>query len=486
VTPDEHRLPADVNRWPKDPKTLLGVQSDFSRRDLKLAYTRLIKQYKPEHAPEEFRLLRAAYDELERELEWRDRFRQWQSAESSDAADEIPRMTITIRESGGNANETDERSATSHQGGVSLEESADHWWQSALDGGELTIAYAKLRDQSSRPGASEIDYARLYWLLTLASHLEPDRDPCAWLIEGLQRTGFDPRLVQILTTEVRRRGGMVPLVLEEGLLEGLPDSHSVIDLMEVRWFAARQQGRFDVIGSDFQSFHQRYLDEPDLWLRLLSRGLHQVILSPAVATATLFREEIARIPYRSSQDWIWDSVEADLALHQSWSETRSRFTMIYNFVQPMLELIEATWELPSAAAYPVVLIFAEPMQQNPHWALDKLVQVEKVARPLLQRLLDLFEQQLSELNFETLSEVTPELDEELQRFVDQTFSQSEQSNFISTVLDFCLFEAVTTHDIAAAIHRMNAYVPDEYYATAELLTTNLSLNCVVQANRLFW
>ena len=55
-------LPEDVRRWPSDPFELLGVSRDVPPRELKRAYTHLIRTYKPEHAPEQFRRIREAYD----------------------------------------------------------------------------------------------------------------------------------------------------------------------------------------------------------------------------------------------------------------------------------------------------------------------------------------------------------------------------------------------------------------------------------------
>ena len=42
-------LPEDLSRWPTDPYALLGVTHDVAPRDLKRAYTQLIRTYKPEH-----------------------------------------------------------------------------------------------------------------------------------------------------------------------------------------------------------------------------------------------------------------------------------------------------------------------------------------------------------------------------------------------------------------------------------------------------
>src|SRR5579883_3032310 len=62
----EHSLPSDSSKWPRDPFRLLGVQPGISARDLRRAYLQLIRRYKPEHAPNEFRLIREAYEKAQR------------------------------------------------------------------------------------------------------------------------------------------------------------------------------------------------------------------------------------------------------------------------------------------------------------------------------------------------------------------------------------------------------------------------------------
>jgi hypothetical protein len=60
----DRSLPDDPARWPSNPCELLGVPFGGALRDLRRAYTRLIRVYKPEQYPEQFRLIRAAYDYL--------------------------------------------------------------------------------------------------------------------------------------------------------------------------------------------------------------------------------------------------------------------------------------------------------------------------------------------------------------------------------------------------------------------------------------
>lgn len=50
---------------PHDPRSFFGLEDGFDRRDLKRAYGKLIREYKPETHPAEFQRIRAAYEQLE-------------------------------------------------------------------------------------------------------------------------------------------------------------------------------------------------------------------------------------------------------------------------------------------------------------------------------------------------------------------------------------------------------------------------------------
>ena len=67
-------LPDDVRHWPDDPYELLGITTTTDSRSVRQAYTRLIRRFKPEHAPEQFRRIREAYETVlrHRALEFRE------------------------------------------------------------------------------------------------------------------------------------------------------------------------------------------------------------------------------------------------------------------------------------------------------------------------------------------------------------------------------------------------------------------------------
>ena len=55
-------LPDDPKKWPNDPFELLGVEQDASEKEVKRAFFRLAKQFKPDQHPVEFQKIHDAYD----------------------------------------------------------------------------------------------------------------------------------------------------------------------------------------------------------------------------------------------------------------------------------------------------------------------------------------------------------------------------------------------------------------------------------------
>lgn len=54
----------------RDPQVFFGLESGYSRKDLKRSYNRLIRIYKPERAPEEFQRIRGAFELLDNSLRY--------------------------------------------------------------------------------------------------------------------------------------------------------------------------------------------------------------------------------------------------------------------------------------------------------------------------------------------------------------------------------------------------------------------------------
>src|SRR5262245_66347645 len=68
-------LPENLRDWPDDPFDVLGVRRGDDDAELKRAYTRLIRRFKPEHFPEQFRRIREAYETALEHANWFGHFR---------------------------------------------------------------------------------------------------------------------------------------------------------------------------------------------------------------------------------------------------------------------------------------------------------------------------------------------------------------------------------------------------------------------------
>ncbi len=69
MTPENIPDP-DWGLLPRFPERFFGLEQVFDRRDLKRAYNRLLRRFKPEQYPEEFKQLRGAYEMLESRLQF--------------------------------------------------------------------------------------------------------------------------------------------------------------------------------------------------------------------------------------------------------------------------------------------------------------------------------------------------------------------------------------------------------------------------------
>lgn len=68
--PDEP--PPDWSLLPHDAAGFFGLSDPIDRKDLKRAYNKLLRRFKPEKAPEEFQRIRAAYESLDERLRYGD------------------------------------------------------------------------------------------------------------------------------------------------------------------------------------------------------------------------------------------------------------------------------------------------------------------------------------------------------------------------------------------------------------------------------
>ncbi len=511
-------LPDDCSFWPGDARTLFGLAPDASRRDLKRAYSKLIRRFKPEHAPEQFRRLREAFEELDQQFEWREQF-SWRFEE---AVPDAPLCAgTTLGDSGKKIDiATDspyEMPLNSREMPTTTTINTDRIWQRGLDGGDLDSVYHELIGYHELTGSAlsgrqtDIDFARLYWILTLSPECDSARDPCCWLIDGIRKLGTDNRLTALLSTEVHRRSGNVPVLLSCDLFDEDRSPNQLVALSPIRWQVARHHRNFELIAADIERLKRRFLDAPREWQQFLYAAIRSVVMSQvesAMTTLVILRAAFEKTPSAVEFSWLWDLYEETMLLHDSWENESNRLSSeeasfyrvcdIYNRVDTctnnrksetfvtfrlLLDLIGNTWEIPTAHTRSMVLTFCRRLTKNPVDSFVDLAVLTQRKRPLVIRLLELIREHLNAGDAAD-DVMTPAAEVVVQGFVQNDLRQLLYWQV--AVTQFCLDQAVTPDDIATVILRLQHKLPHFCMDLAASIRNDLPINCIVEAQRALW
>jgi hypothetical protein len=250
----EPALPEDLSRWPTDPFELLGATRETPPKDVKRAYTRLIRTYKPEQYPEHFRRIREAYEAVLRYVELFGGMEVLPTP-TPDAPAPEPTADAPVF--------TGPRPLP-----VPNDELRD-LWQQAIRGEEAEAYRGLLRLHGERPHNATI-CLRLYWLLTLDPDLDRQRRPCAWLAAALTAAGLNGPALELYRREIDADPEEAFSSRFEELLDLDAATSARAELYAWRWTAARRLKRWSVLADDLPRARERIgrFDE-DAWLRLV-------------------------------------------------------------------------------------------------------------------------------------------------------------------------------------------------------------------------
>ena len=242
MTPE---LPDDPKRWPDDSFAILGVPRGAPEADIKRAYIRLIRRFKPEHHPDAFRKIREAYEDARSRTSW---YRDDEAAEEAE-----PRPTAPV-EDAPPAPATDP---------------ATRAWTLAIDGDHRT-AYARLvelREQPSQPSEQSL---RLYWLLAMLPGLDAERTRHDWLADALLHARLRNPAAELYRRELDAdpAGALGPLYAK--ILSVPADENDVVPVGRWRLAAAGRHREFRAMALDLSILQDRLAtDHAAAWLGLL-------------------------------------------------------------------------------------------------------------------------------------------------------------------------------------------------------------------------
>lgn len=506
----QHMLPEDVSLWPTPPAEILGITDSATRKEAKRAYTRLIKRFKPEHFPEQFRRLREAYDQVDSRLQWQEKLASHgftiQFADDSSAT--ITPTENTSEGSGSPAAESSEPpldatdpelssaaqpskanpNAVGETGGRNSPQvdSADQHWQRVLDGGDTVVVYRALERLAASGDATETDFLRLYWLATLQSDIDPERVAVSWLIEGMQQHGPEGRLLGLYASELERHPSEIRHERSIALLDLMSRRGRLVDLMRIRWRAARDLGQFEIIESDLESFRQRLFDDFDGWCTLLLGVMHQTAMTSTVTAIEMFRtaeEELRTLLCSNPSHWLWDSFDALNEQQLAWHQIESMADGESSPLRGLIQLIEQTWNCNHNEAQSALRQYCQHAMESSYRGLDHWNLLENSCRPLLRKFVELLieHREIERKSSDDLSEASRS---NLKRWIREIALQFQELRQTG-LLDYCITESFTTDDVANAMDEMLDELPANAAEVAERVRGDLALRTAIEAHRLF-
>lgn len=286
---DQH-LPDDLGRWPQDPYRIPGVRRNVGAREARRAYIKLIRKFKPEHAPEQFQRIREAFEQIQRQIEaravyeggWDD---DWPETVSGDTWVAPP---TAYGEPRGELEPTFANQAASDQSSLDPgderrgqfasdpEQQCAAAWRLARSGRpkEAYVRLLALRDRRETLGEVCV---RLYWLPTVEPDLDAERIPCDWLVEALLANRLCGPPLELYRYEVANNRNEVLSQRCDHLLDCNAMPASMADLLDFRWRALSYLRRWDRIVADLPRVREKTAyDDEETWARLLLLAMDQL------------------------------------------------------------------------------------------------------------------------------------------------------------------------------------------------------------------
>lgn len=243
----EH-LDEDFKKWPTDPFELLNVEENSDKKTIRRAYNRLIKTFKPDHNPDEFHLIRSAYEAALNQIEFSVFFSEADLDMEVSDIESSPDFSVTV---------------------VKEETEYDRYWLKACSG-DIQDAFEGLRSLSESSLEPEA-VLRLYWLKRIKSQL-PEIDTLSILCgsyEKFQNYRVSTLIFKEMEKNVSWSLSLNCIIFIENVSKSNPEN--IRQLLEKRWQLAYENNQLGIIPVDLERLRQFFtLKEEDWGLILLS------------------------------------------------------------------------------------------------------------------------------------------------------------------------------------------------------------------------
>lgn len=421
---DTH-LPNDPNEWPRDPHALLGITRKATAREIKRAYTQLIRVYKPEHAPEQFRRIREAYEAASRMAEY--------YAAEPDAPAEPTKPPEPLHT-------------------VTLEDEARRAWSHAVAGDEAT-AYRALVALVERTPTNRLLYAQLYWLSRVFPAVNPTGDAAEWLVRGLRACQLDATLVELYHDECRRVPAEHHAERGRSLLAILAPQSAFTNFLSRRWNALLRASEWDILRADIQRVATRMqADAPVDWLRLMVQLSDWLLWDDQLTTDPLMDDifdELHHLNGLALQHSYWfDRLDQlrYLVRQQRHLWVKKRAGLLGT--KELRALQRDAWRLPFEEVRPALERFMADLCAHPAIWLERFDQLDRENTGFIELLRTLFDQ----YEMHTSTEFDPPADEKLwlQAAEHIMYGRSTTQQIRKRIFHFCFHHGLDTAQVCAS------------------------------------
>lgn len=468
----DDQLPDDPSQWPSSPWKLFGLDSDADLASLRRAYSRLIRQFRPDTHPVEFQRIREAYEQINSSITAQVQFELQADIEPSSHESELsPNSPIEPAIS--------KRNAVDREVALNVYETfAQHEKTSVAEAYHTLIRHY---EQNS----SETTMAALYWQLVINPDLDSQREPADWLLKGLSFASGSTTLVKLFGQELGLNSKFALKSDTGHILLRIP-VRSRSNLLFQRWKQAAAAENWQVISDDLAAHRESFVDsDVTAWVRLTIIAAGHAAWSrhpDAVGILDFCRQEIA----------IFGDVHLELnaeLMQFDLLEILSRtfdvlVTSQRRITQTFAQALPAVWNSSTNVRSVVIPILIDLLSQ-PEIALVELDKVVRIAPTVLQYFYDVLDQVALAWIDDSDTPAGRVTAERIVHF--QILSpMSGYSMSRESILRFCLDEFISPESLAATLEAEQdvALVFDgSKTQTFESIRNDLSLRFLCKAHR---
>ena len=378
----EHHLPDDPQHWPENPFEVLGVEPTSSEQDIKRAYTRLIRRFKPEHHPEQFRRVREAFEAVNNRIKWLGYFHLPELSSPAPAEDESVPVAKDREPSPLAESREPERPRP-----VIVDPVEDAWKLAVAN--QRSEAYSRLLDlEHSLPGRADIAM-RLYWLLAIQPELDTNRSRHHWLFAALTRSRLAGPAAELYRRELDAFPRMALSEPYSRLLEVDAAGGNLLRVAHQRLKTAGFNRFWAAMNRDLETLATRTATLEEVgWLGyLVAVAAHAGYERPDPLYESC-RNLVATLRHLELREsWAFDQIEEHQHLADVWRAAADA-------PQPLLEVVRDAWLSPAEG-------WKNSLWRVVAWAADDpvnaLIQFDMVARvPERQAVLAAFQRIIDE------------------------------------------------------------------------------------------